>query len=66
MTKNYEIKIFELGIDTKKPVYNFKGTLKCFNIEKFKKSLNAITDKNYMLRSCIAAFCYGVYVRLLF
>ena len=66
MNKNYEIKVFELGIETKKPVYNFKGSLKGFDIKKFQKRINDMMDTKYVLRSCLAAFCYGVYVRLLF
>ena len=66
MNKNYEIKVFEIGIETKKPVYNFKGSLKGFDIKKFQKRINDMMDTKYVMRSCLAAFCYGVYVRLLF
>lgn len=66
MNKNYEIKVFELGIDNKKQLFNFKGSLKGFDVKKFQKRLDDIVDKGYVMRACLAAFCYGVYVRLLF
>ncbi len=66
MYKNYEIKVFEVGMNSKRPLFNFRGNLKGFDMRKFQKRLDDIMDTNYIMRCMLAAFCYGVYVRLLF
>ena len=63
---NYEIKVLEIGMNNKRPIYSFKGGLNGFDIKKFQKRINDIMDTKYVMRCSLAAFCYGVYVRLLF
>ena len=44
----------------------FNGNINDFDFKKTMKRVKSAVPIDYMLRCSLAAFCYGVYVRLLF
>jgi len=71
MTREYKIRqikdnleFFEIAPHGNISLFN--GNINNFDFKKAMKRIKSAISTEYMMRCSLAAFCYGVYVRLLF